>query len=409
MARVILTQPGEDVDVGGDLTVIGTSAGGEVITVLRGNILFDASFNAGGDTVRLPDEAGLFTVRLVGSSVVIVGPGVSVTIPVGVAGLEVGFSDASRTLRFDSASSSVRLGDQAVTGTLANVAPSSGPPTLSGTDGADVLTGTSGDDVIDGFGGADRINGGAGNDVIRGGAGGDDLDGSYGNDLLYGGSGDDRIYDDYGISAYLDGGTGNDYLSIINYTGTDFRIVGGDGDDFVEVEVGSSGLLVIDAGPGLDRVVIDSNGMPVSVTLGSGRDQLALADTALASPKFGTITTTDFQPGQYGDTVEFLSALTFAASGWSQSGNPFSSGFVRLIERDGSAVLQFDRDGAASTLHNFRDVVIFAGVAAASLTSDNLEGFDPRPVSSQSALGVVLADHVRGAPVDIWQQHAAFA
>jgi hypothetical protein len=56
MARVILTQPGEDVDVGGDLTVIGTRTGGEVITVLRGTIILNASFNAGGDTVRLPDD-----------------------------------------------------------------------------------------------------------------------------------------------------------------------------------------------------------------------------------------------------------------------------------------------------------------------------------------------------------------
>ena len=123
MARVILTQAGEDVDVGGDLTVIGTRSGGEVITLVRGTITLDPSFNAGGDTVRLPDDAGFFTVRLVGSSAVIAGLGLSVSIPVGSTGLQVSFNDVSRTLLFDAASSSVKLGDQTVTGVLANVAP----------------------------------------------------------------------------------------------------------------------------------------------------------------------------------------------------------------------------------------------------------------------------------------------
>lgn len=368
MARVTLTQPGEDVDVGGDLTVIGTNVGGEVITVLRGNIVFDPSFNMGGDTVRLPDDAGSFTVRLVGSTAIIAGPTATVTIPVGSAGLQVSFNDVSRTLFYDTASARMKLGEQTLTATQDNVAPVGGPPTLIGSEGPDVIAGTANDDVIDGFGGADRIDGGAGNDVVRGGAGGDDLDGSYGNDQLFGGSGNDRIYDDYGGSAFLDGGTGNDYISISNLTGSDLRIAGGDGDDYIEVEVGAVGLLTIDAGQGEDRVVIDTNGMPVAVALGDGRDQLVLSELALSSPRFGPITAIDFQAGQYGDSVEFLRALSFAASSWDQGSSPFSSSFLRLIDRDGSAVLQFDRDGASSTLNNYRDVVIFAGLSAAAST-----------------------------------------
>lgn len=407
MARVTLTEPGEDVDVGGDLTVIGTRSGGEVITVRHGTVFLDSSFNAGGDTVRLLEDAAFFTVRLVGSTAVIVGVGVTVTIPVGTAGLAVAFNDTTRTLIYDLASSSVKLGEQTITATQANVVPAGGAPSLAGTEGPDVITGTSGDDVIDGLGGADRIDGGAGNDILRGGGGGDDINGGFGNDQLFGGAGDDRVYDDYGASTLLDGGTGNDYLSIINLTGTDFRIVGGDGDDYVEVEVGSSGLLTVDAGAGQDRVMIDSNGMPVSVTLGAGRDQLVLAETALSSPRFGPITVTDFQPGQAGDTVEFMRALIFAASSWDQNGNPFTSGFVRIIERDGSAVMQFDRDGAASTLNNFRDVITFSGIGTAALTKENFEGLDPAPISSQRTFGAVFETFAE-LPAHVWA-HAAFA
>ena len=71
MARLILTTPGEDVDVGGTVTVVGTRSGGEVITITRGNISLDGSFNAGGDTIVLPGDSENYTVRLSGSQAVI--------------------------------------------------------------------------------------------------------------------------------------------------------------------------------------------------------------------------------------------------------------------------------------------------------------------------------------------------
>jgi Ca2+-binding RTX toxin-like protein len=321
LARVILTQPGEDIDIGGDVTLFGTRSGGEVITVLRGTILLDPSFNAGGDTLRLPDDAAFFTVRLSGASAVIQGLGVTVTVPVGAAGIQVAFNDIARTLLFDTASSSVRLGDQVVTSAVANVVPAGGPATLVGTQGPDVITGTEGNDVIDGLDGADRIDGGAGNDILRGGAGGDDLDGSF----------------------------------------------------------------------------------------GSGRDELVLSETALVSARFGQIVVTDLQAGSFGDTIEFLRALSVAATSWDQSSNPFASGFLRLIDREGSAVLQFDRDGPGSTLSSFRDVLVFTGVSASSLTRDNLAGFDPR-VTILEAPGTddlaVAPDH--GVGMLFWE-HQAFA
>ena len=84
MARLILTQPGEDVEVGGNVTIFGTDSGGEEITVVRGTIVLDPSFNLGGDTVRLPDDAAFFKVRLAGSLAVIEGLGTHVSIPIGI-------------------------------------------------------------------------------------------------------------------------------------------------------------------------------------------------------------------------------------------------------------------------------------------------------------------------------------
>ena len=94
MARVILQQAGEDVFVGGtfngfgdptDTTVIGTTAPGEEVTVIRGDIVLDASFNRGGDVIYLPGEAEEYIAELVGSRVILtdVASQVRISIPVG--------------------------------------------------------------------------------------------------------------------------------------------------------------------------------------------------------------------------------------------------------------------------------------------------------------------------------------
>lgn len=384
MARLILTQPGEDVDIGGDVTVFGTSSGGEVITIIRGRIVLDPSFNAGGDTVRLPDDAGFFTARQIGGTVLIEGLGVSVSIPVGSSGINVSFNDATRILRFDTASSTIFLGDQVINQAQVNVTPVGGAATLIGTEGADTISGTDGDDVIDGLGGADVVSGGAGNDLIRGGAGGDDLEGSLGNDQVFGGPGDDRLYDNEGSSAFLDGGAGNDSISVVNLDGTLFDLNGGDGDDYIEIGTGSVGNATIDAGAGEDRVVVVSEGMPFLISLGSERDQLVLAALSIGEDPSGLITVTDFQPGQFGDTIEYIGAFSAYATNWDQNSNPFATGHLRLIDRSGAAVLQIDRDGPSSSADDFRDLIVFTGITAGALTSENLDGFDPRPTLMQS-------------------------
>ncbi len=117
MARTILTTPGEDVDVGGTVTLIGTRTGGEVITITRGNISLDASFNAGGDTIVLPGSSGAYTVQLSGSQAIIASSGVTVSIPLGTAGTAIQFSNATLTLLINPATGTAMLGEQTLTST----------------------------------------------------------------------------------------------------------------------------------------------------------------------------------------------------------------------------------------------------------------------------------------------------
>ncbi len=119
MARLILTQPGEDVFIGGSVDVIGTSAVGEVITVVQGTVTLDPSFNLGGDTVDLPGNAGTFQVRRDGSNAVITGNNISVTIPFGNEGVDVRFDDVTLKLRIDNGQTV--LGGQVVTSTATQI------------------------------------------------------------------------------------------------------------------------------------------------------------------------------------------------------------------------------------------------------------------------------------------------
>jgi len=112
--KLILTAPGQDVDIGGNVAITGTASGGEVITILEGNVRLDASFNAGGDTLVLPGDAGSYLATLSGSAVTITSGETSVAIPVGTAGITVEFDESSVVLRYDAASGDVLLGNDVV-------------------------------------------------------------------------------------------------------------------------------------------------------------------------------------------------------------------------------------------------------------------------------------------------------
>jgi hypothetical protein len=114
MAKLLLSETGQDFVVGGNLTIVGTAGGGEIITVVSGTVVLDASFNTGADTVVLPGSSDAYAATLSGSFVTIAGGDISVAIPVGIAGLAVQFDDGVQALRFDAGSGQVMLGDQPV-------------------------------------------------------------------------------------------------------------------------------------------------------------------------------------------------------------------------------------------------------------------------------------------------------
>ena len=138
-AKLILTESGQDFIVGGNVAIFGTAAAGEVIEVVRGDVLLDASFNIGGDAVVLPGAAGSYTAILSGSFVTISGGGISIAIPIGAVGLAVQFADSTRTLRFDSGAGEVVLGTQAITTTAQSVAASGPALTEAVVDGPESL------------------------------------------------------------------------------------------------------------------------------------------------------------------------------------------------------------------------------------------------------------------------------
>jgi Ca2+-binding RTX toxin-like protein len=100
--------------------------------------------------------------------------------------------------------------------------------TYAGTDSNDTIYGRAADDSLQGGNGDDLVDGGQGNDVLQGGEGINDLRGRQGNDylaaagsearslnILRGDRGNDTL-EDYGSGyARMEGGTGNDTLTVV--------------------------------------------------------------------------------------------------------------------------------------------------------------------------------------------------
>jgi len=149
-------------------------------------------------------------------------------------------------------------------------------------DGNDVLTTTAYRDNLYGEAGNDTLNAGAGDDKLYGGSDHDTLFGGIGNDYLYGGtgddvligdSGDDRLYGDGGDdylwggegSDYLNGGAGNDRLD--GYSGDIF--VGGTGDDYIRVIDDITAADYIDGGADIDSISLENRGANLGFNLGA--------------------------------------------------------------------------------------------------------------------------------------------
>lgn len=260
---------------------------------------------------------------------------------------------------------------------------------LVGTDKADDLGGTELDDTIRGGAGDDILSGRGGADVLYGDAGNDTLWGGAGADRLYGGDGDDHLEDSDGGSL-LDGGEGNDWLAVGGSESS--TLLGGAGNDELLAHGGSHTL---DGGAGDDKLTLNSKdsddrtatgATTATVRGGDGDDTIKLRlqgwthvnaeggagrDTFDLGGRFGAakLTISDFKPGAAGDLLA-LSALS------NKQGDPFASGAVRLVQSGADTLVEVDIGINGNP--NFQTAIRLIGVAATTLTADNIvEGYKP--------------------------------
>ncbi len=130
-----------------------------------------------------------------------------------------------------------------------------GNDTLKGTDKNDIIHGKLGSDIIYGYAGNDIIDsfidtnmdGGDGNDYLSVKYGFSTLSGGAGNDTIwayechnevYGGAGNDSI--ECGYASYIDGGAGNDTIHIFGEAPEQSEVYGGKGNDSIIVDTDHS-------------------------------------------------------------------------------------------------------------------------------------------------------------------------
>lgn len=227
--------------------------------------------------------------------------------------------------------------------------------TALGEDGHDLLQGASGTETLYGGNGNDTLRGGAGNDVLIG-----DQHFQSGDDSIEGGAGDD-VLEDWNGSNAVEGGDGSDSIRLggISNSGS-----GGDGDDMFELNGGSDTL----GGDGGDDHFHMTGPGTYLLTGGAGIDAYHLHVYG------GAVTVTDFAPGAHGDLLD-IGVLLEASRGYLPfytAGDPFGPlAYLRLVQDRADTVVQWDRDGAAGTFHEWIDAVRLVNVAASSLTNSN--------------------------------------
>jgi len=111
--RLLMFDGGSAV-VSGRMDLFGTN-GTESVVLLGGDVVFDPSFNRGGDTIVFPGAAPTHEASLSGSVVEVASSGLSARIPVGMVGMSLVFTDATHTLRYDGIN--VLIGRQVITAT----------------------------------------------------------------------------------------------------------------------------------------------------------------------------------------------------------------------------------------------------------------------------------------------------
>jgi Ca2+-binding RTX toxin-like protein len=154
----------------------------------------------------------------------------------------------------------------------------------------------------------------------------------------------------------LNGGSGSDTLS---GNGGNDTLRGGAGADSL---VGGSGTDLMEGNEGDDTLCVDG-AAAATVAGGAGRDVLRFTNyTVIPAVVFS-----DFEPGAGGDIVD-ASALVKGFKGYT-GGNPFTGGYLKVVQSGADALLQFGADGNKTAA--YKTLVRFSGVSAAKLVSEN--------------------------------------
>lgn len=305
---------------------------------------------------------------------------------------------------------------------LGGFGPDGAPPTgerLIGSDDAyDRIHGSIGGDIIRGLAGSDVLYGHGGDDNLFGDDGRDHLYGGAGDDVLRGGDGDDTLYADIGGNDTLLGEAGNDGLYIVRRSvpGTaEYLLRGGDGNDILVFSdyhyqegaalYSSQVTMAGDADNDQFRITTSHQFSRFIIHGGSGDDSLSLSGVYGVEGPIGTYQITlgsgsdviylnhvprrmvisDFEAGEGGDRLYFSGGIF---DGLPYRANPFDTGFLRLVDRNGFSIIQIDEDGGGD---NWSNLVVLRGVEASALTNANIPGIVP-DATSATTLFVTEAD-----------------
>lgn len=241
-----------------------------------------------------------------------------------------------------------------------------GNDSLHGGAGADRLYAGQGDDTFEGNAGDDLMMGDGGNDTANGGLGSDTIYGGNGDDTLSGGADDDKLDGDYGSNVIM-GGEGNDALATMG-DGIS-RLDGGAGDDLLSVWAAyvreGAGIVTANGGDGADIIEFQRQiGNPeVVATGGAGADVFKVQGGEQAS-----FIVTDVDLRMEGDKIDPM------ANWWITPvvGDVIANGVVSFVQSGADTLVRYDADGRAGTADEAQTVMLLQAVQASDLSSAHL-------------------------------------
>ncbi len=214
---------------------------------------------------------------------------------------------------------------------------------------------------------------------------------------LYGYDGNDTLVAGGSLGAYLDGGSGNDSLTVLVGNAS---LYGGNDADTLDASA-ATGPVTLDGGDGADSLI--GSAAADDITGGAGADTMTGGDGAdvfhLAYD--GAVDEiTDFQAAPFGvdatrDVLD-ISSLLYSFSNYIYGDNPFTEAnpHLQFVQEGADTVLQIRLDGTGA----WQDFVKLDGVTASDLISNNLSpNFSPFGSESASAGGDDGDNYLQGS------------